>query len=87
MFRNSEKGVFIPSHDYFDHEILYYNIAQTGAKFPDFPRTMEDYIQSCLKQGFTLMDFVENKPKQEWKKQDPMFVKIPYLCFQVWRKK
>ncbi|MEK6938949.1 MAG: methyltransferase domain-containing protein [Nanoarchaeota archaeon] len=86
MFRNSEKGVFIPSHSYFDQDKVYYDIVQSGNKFPEFPRTLEEYFQEFLKLGFTLIDFRESKPKEEWEKIDPMFVKIPDLCFFVWRK-
>lgn len=86
MFRNSERGTFIPSNGYFDNKTFYYNIAKAGFKFPGFPRIFQDYFQEFLKQDFTLVDFRENTPKEEWAKVDEMFVKIPHLTFFVWKK-
>lgn len=86
MFRNSETGKFIPSNNYFDDKIFYYNVAKSGFKFPGFPRILQDYFQELFKQGFTLVEFRENKPKKEWAVVDQMFVKIPHLAFFVWKK-
>jgi SAM-dependent methyltransferase len=86
MFRNSDRGTFIPSNDYFDNEIIYYNIAESEAKFPGYPRTLQEYFQKLLKQSFKLIDFRENQPKESWKERGLLFTKIPCICFFVWEK-
>ncbi|MEK6918919.1 MAG: methyltransferase domain-containing protein [Nanoarchaeota archaeon] len=86
MFRDSKRSVFTPSNSYFDNGVVYYNIAKSGLKFPAFPRILQEYFQEFLKEGFTLVDFVENIPKEEWASIDEMSMKIPYLAFFVWKK-
>jgi len=86
MFRNSKKSKFVPSNSYFDNTGVYYNIAKAGFKFPGFPRIFQDYFQELLKQGFTLVTFRENTPKEKWAEVDELFVKIPHFAFFVWKK-
>lgn len=88
MFR--EKGD-LPSHSYFDKTTIYLNITGTGAKVPDYPRTLQEYIQPFLKNGFILDEFIENKPDEKWKerckeKLDDIYFKIPLICFFRLRK-
>ncbi len=86
MFRDSERGTFIPSNSYFDNKTVYHNIAKTGFKFPGFPKILEEYFHVFLKENFSLINFRENKPKESWEDVDLMFVKIPHLAFFVWKK-
>jgi ubiquinone/menaquinone biosynthesis C-methylase UbiE len=85
MFRDSKKGTFIPSHSYYDTETAYHNIAGAGFKFPSFPRTLNTYFDTFLK-DFSLIEFRENKIKESWAEVELMFVKFPHLAFFVWKK-
>jgi len=90
MYRESEENT--PSHSYFDKEVIYYDIACGGKKFVDYPRTIQEYLDILLDNGFVLEKFVENEPKESWKKQypdiTPLVYKIPYMCwFKVRLKK
>lgn len=90
MFRNSEEGKFAPSHSYFDKETLYLDIANSGKKFPDFPRPLQEYFESFIKENFILVGFIENEPKEIWKEEfkelNTDFLKIPIIAFFKWKK-
>jgi len=80
-----------PSHSYFDKTTLYLNITGTGGKVPDYPHTLQEYIQPFLNNGFVLEEFIENQPNEKWKekcteKLDDIYFKIPLLCFFKWKK-
>ncbi|MBT3865693.1 class I SAM-dependent methyltransferase [Candidatus Woesearchaeota archaeon] len=85
MFRDNEDGKFVPTHNYFDRNVLYCNIAGGGKEFIDFPRTIQDYLEVLLKNNFILEKFVESEPLQEWKEKYPeleeWIMKIPFFCF------
>lgn len=89
MFRVPNEGKYIPSNSYFDKKPVYYNIAGSE-RMVDFPRTFEDYTKPFLKKGFKLIDFVESKPKKDWRKRCKVdydvFFKIPLLAFFKWKK-
>lgn len=90
MFRDSEKDVFVPTHDYFDKSVLYRNIAKSGEKFPDYCRTMQDYFRFFLDNGFILRDFVENETKYYWLERypdlDTRYLKVPSVVGFKWEK-
>ena len=91
MFRNSEKGVFVPSNSYFDRQKYCHNIAKSGGEFPSYPRTIQDYFRILSDANFNLEDFIENEPKESWRKKYPDLdennFKIPSACFFKWKKK
>lgn len=90
MFRDSEEGKFVPSHSYFDKRTWYVDIVGDGKKFPDFPRTLQEYFGPFIKEKFTLVDFIENEPKDIWKEKfkelNTYFLKIPLIAFFKWEK-
>jgi len=88
MFFDAEG--FVPTRDYFNKKIAYWNIVKIGKKFPDFPRILQEQFQTFLKEGFVLEDFIESQPKEEWKEKypclDEIYFKIPFMCFFRWKK-
>jgi ubiquinone/menaquinone biosynthesis C-methylase UbiE len=87
-----KEGDYIPTitRSYFDETPMLVNIAKTGRKFIDYPRTTQEHITTCLKEGFSLVDFVESRPKEEWRERyedlpETLF-KIPLMCFYAWKK-
>jgi len=90
MFRDSERNKFLPSHAYFDVQPFYYEIAKGGKKFPEFPRTLGEYFKLFTDMKFGLEKFVENKPNNNWVKKykgiNTDYLKVPFLCFFVWKK-
>ncbi len=89
MFRESEKSSFVPSHDYYDETSFKVNIAGKGKVFPEYPRTMEAYMQPFFSNGFKLIGFKENEPQYDWKERfediDQNTLKVPQMCFFKWR--
>ena len=90
MFRDSEKGSFVPSNSYFDSSVIMCNIANKGKDFPDYPHTLDEYINIALQNQFVLIKFVENRPNPDWKEKYPDLdsncLKVPFLCFFSFKK-
>ena len=90
MFRNS-KGAYVPTNSYYDNTVYYYNLAGAGHIFPDYPRILQEYFDIFLKNGFELVQFVENKPNSSWKRKYKKlyknYLKMPVICFFKWKKR
>lgn len=91
MFRHSKPNEFIPTDSYFSRETLFHNIVGDGTKMLGIRRQLQDYFQPQTKNGFVLMDFVENQPDEDWLKKyenfNPDYLKFPCVCFFRWKKK
>ena len=90
MFRESERGKFAPSHNYFCRDARYVNIVKSCEKFLDFPLPLQDYFKVFLREGFVLVDFLESEPDEKWKEKFENFntdlLKIPIVAFFKWKK-
>jgi len=91
LFGDPDKENNNLEENYFNKKEIYLNIAGTGKIFIDYLRTIEDYINLLISKGFELLEFVENKPKKEWKTKYPnlneLYFRMPFICLFKWKKK
>ncbi len=91
LLGDPDKSDNVLSRSYFDKKEFYINIAGTGKIFVDYPRTIGDHINTLISKGFELIEFVENEPKEEWKKRyedlNEFYFKMPFICLFKWKKK
>ncbi len=78
------------TRSYFDTTKFYFTMANNPQQIPEYPRTLDAYMQPFLDVGFELVHFVENRPQEQWKQHyngfDNAFFLLSFMCFFVWRK-
>lgn len=91
MFRQQNPSSFVPTYSYYNTKKTNYNIVKEGLKFPGFPRTLQNWFDILIKNGFQLEEYKENKPDPKWRKKykdlGENFFKAPLILGMVWKKK
>ncbi len=91
MFREEDNNLFVPTNTYFDTKERYLEIAGSKEEMVDYSRQIQEYINTLIKNGFILQEFVENQPDSTWKEKykniGGNIFKIPFICFFKWVKK
>jgi len=76
---------------YFDKNPRYFGIAGNPPDIIAHPHQLMDYFQAPVREGFVLVDFVENKPNRGWLEKygtlDQHYFMVPQLCVFKWVRK
>lgn len=78
------------SNNYFETAPHQFCVAGNLTEITAYQHPLMHYFQIPLKQGFTLQEFVENRPNPDWKKEyknlDEGYLVVPQQCFFKWEK-
>lgn len=91
MFRKPKDMGLKVSDSYFSNDVTFLNIVRSGKKFIVYPRTLQEYFDCFLKQGFSLVKFIEGKLAASLLEKYTTFptdlLMIPPMAFFVWEKR